>query len=232
MEKNKVISPFAAIMISIMVVITVIDAVMNADGAMSAIKITAMFAAICGVVNCSLSSDGSIWNWLFGLPAVACQGIVALHDGNVGVGWMDLAFLVPMQIIGLVVWMKRGASLSSDGDDAQVNGRRLKWWQAMFICLAIAAALTCLSPLLRSMNSNAPWLDAAAVVMQIVAQILMTLAYMEQWLIWIVVNTVYLVLWIVTYINGGDNAVLMIAMWACYLVISIHGFRIWCKISK
>lgn len=239
MSKNKVLSPFAIIMIAVIVAFTILDAIFNNEGPFTSIKVVAIVAAVCGVVNCVLSSNASIWNYFFGLPAVLCQGIVALHDGNIGVGWMDLAFLVPMQFIGFFMWMRHGASVSADADESMVQGRRLSWPQRILVLICTAICTAGLAMVLKHFGANSPILDGGAVVMQIVAQILMTFVFMEQWAVWIVVNTVYLGLWSHTYIlslsnpeiNGG-NALLMIAMWLCYLVIAIHGFRVWSNISK
>lgn len=231
-KKTRTLSVTSVAMIVCILLCTAADAIFNNNGAFTAMKLFAMIAAVCGVVNCALSSDGSIWNWLFGLPAVVFQGIVALHDGNIGVGYMDLFFLVPMQVIGFAIWARRGASLSKDADVSQVKGRTLSWPMRILLVIVVGIALACLSPILSHFHSNSPWFDAAAVVMQIVAQILMSLAFMEQWVVWIIVNATYVMLWVSTLVHGGENAMLMIAMWLCYFVMSVHGLRVWMKISK
>lgn len=240
MTKNKLLSPFAIVMIAGIVACTLVEFFLNYDGGpVSVISIVTMCAAIFGVVNCVMSSDGSIWNFIFGLPAVVLQGVVSLNEGNYGIGWMALAFLTPMQIVGFFMWMRHGAELSSDGQQAQVQGRRLSWAQRLVVAMVVAAGTAGLSILLRHVGSNSPVLDAGAVVMQVVAQILMTFAFMEQWVLWMIVNSVYLGLWTHTYVLSfsnpeisGSNALLMIFMWVFYLIISIHGFRVWMKISE
>lgn len=233
MAKNRLFTPFAIVMIAIIVACTVAEFVVSDDHSLSLMRCVGMAAAILGVTNCVLSSDGSIWNYIAGVPAVLCQGLVSLNEGNIGIGWMAIAFLIPMQIIGFFMWTRRGASLSSDSDEAQVEGRRLTWLQRSLLILLIAASSYGLGLVLRHFGALSPWLDAAAVVMQVIAQILMTFAFMEQWAIWIVVNATYLGLWCHTLmLQPSSNAVVMIAMWACYFIISIHGFRVWHNISK
>lgn len=232
-NKTKIFTPFAIVMISLIVACTAAELVISDQWPLTLIRITGIIAAVLGVTNCALSSDGNIWNYIFGVPAVVCQGIVSLSEGNIGIGWMALLFLVPMQIIGFVMWMRHGASLSSDGEQSQVRGRRLNVWQRVAVILLIAAATSVLALVLRHYGTNSPWLDAAAVVMQVVAQFLMTFAFMEQWVVWIIVNATYLCLWIHTaMIDASSNAFVMIAMWACYFIISVHGLRVWLKISR
>lgn len=232
-KKTSVFSPFAIVMIVLIVACSAAELVVSNQWPLSLIRIVGIAAAVCGVTNCVLSSDGSIWNYFFGLPAVLFQGIVALSEGNIGIGWMDLLFLVPMQVIGFFMWMRHGASVSSDGEQAQVKGRRLDNFQRFDVCVLLIVLILGLSTALFHFGATSPWFDAAAVVMQIVAQILMTLVFMEQWAVWIVVNATYLCLWTHTAIlEPGSNAFVMIAMWACYFVISIHGLRVWHRLSK
>lgn len=239
MKKNKLFDTFALIMIGGIILITILDALFIHEGPITLIKAVTIVAAILGVTNCVLSSNASIWNFVFGPPAVICQGIVALHEGNYGIGTMDLVILVPMQIVGFFVWMRRGAALSADSEQAQVKARRLNLMQGILVAVTTVTCTLGLGLLLDHYGANSPWLDGGAVVLQIIAQILMTLAFMEQWVIWIIVNSVYVGIWVHTYVLSfsnpeisGSNAILMIAMWVFYLIISIHGLRVWMKISR
>lgn len=239
MKKNKLFDTFALVMIGGIVLITLLDALLINRGPITVIKAVTIVAAILGVTNCVLSSNASIWNYLFGLPAVVFQGIVALNEGNYGIGTMDLVILVPMQVVGFFVWTRRGAALSSDTQQAQVQARRLTWQQGVLVGLIAVVCTFGLGLVLRHYGANSPWLDGGAVVLQIIAQILMTLAFMEQWVIWILVNSVYIGIWVHTYILSftnpdisANNAALMIAMWVFYLIIAIHGLRVWMNISR
>ena len=65
-------------------------------------------------------------------------------------------------------------------------------------------------------------------------QTLLTLAYFEQWFIWIAVNLLTVVLWVLSFFNGGYNlSDLNLAI--CYffvLLSSLNGLRVWLKLSK
>ena len=75
-------------------------------------------------------------------------------------------------------------------------------------------------------------IDSVAVVVSIFAQILMTLRYAEQWIMWIVVNVLTIALWVITltYSGGGDWAIFV--MWCAYLVNSTYGWVNWRKLSQ
>ena len=63
-------------------------------------------------------------------------------------------------------------------------------------------------------------------VFSIVANILMVLRYREQWALWIIVDVVTVIMWII----AGDF--LMTIMWAIYLVNAVYGWVMWTKMSS
>ncbi|EUJ37880.1 hypothetical protein BTHER_03254 [Brochothrix thermosphacta DSM 20171 = FSL F6-1036] len=67
-------------------------------------------------------------------------------------------------------------------------------------------------------GSNQPYLDSITTAISVVAQILMTLRYKEQWLLWIVVNILSIILWII----AGNPS--MVAMWVAFLFNSSYGY--------
>ena len=55
--------------------------------------------------------------------------------------------------------------------------------------------------------------------------------YMEQWIMWIIIDVVTIFMWVVAVTNGsGDIATLL--MWMVYLINAIYGFIKWNKNSK
>lgn len=232
MKKTKMFSPFAICMIVGVIVCILADAIFYHPAEFTWMEILAIAAAILGVFNVVLSSDGNIWNYIFGVATVTSYGIVAFNADNYGDGVMNLACLLPMQFLGFFMWKNRGADLSKDARDAQVEGQRLSWkGRALVFCVG-AVAVAGLAMVLTIVQSTAPWLDATKTVLNITAQVLMTFAFMEQWVLWIIVNIVSVTLWIVSAMEGKPGSEIMIIMWVFYLIISIHGFRVWLKISK
>ena len=77
-------------------------------------------------------------------------------------------------------------------------------------------------------------LDAVVMILNIAGQVLMSLAFMEQWYIWLLVNISSISLWSVAVINcaGSGNAAVMLIKYVFYLLNSINGLRIWLSLSK
>ena len=68
-------------------------------------------------------------------------------------------------------------------------------------------------------------------MLSVVAQILCVKRYMEQWILWIIIDIVSVYMWSVAFINGGENIATLI-MWGVYLLNAIFMFFKWFKESK
>ncbi len=83
-------------------------------------------------------------------------------------------------------------------------------------------------------NRAKVFFDAAVLTFNIVGQILMSLAYMEQWVLWNIVNVSNIGLWGIIMITEpqGDYTIVMFIKYCFYLINSINGLRIWLKLSQ
>ena len=137
-----------------------------------------------------------------------------------------------MQFIGWWQWRKRGASASSkEGGETTVKARRMTLVQRILLFIGCAVLIVGVGFLLKHLNDPQPFKDAATTVLSIIAQALMALAFMEQWVRWITVNAISVVMWCVCVARGEAHAGIMVIMWCFYLLNSINGLRVWLKLS-
>ena len=54
--------------------------------------------------------------------------------------------------------------------------------------------------------------------------------YAEQWLLWIIVNVVSVVMWVLL-IGKDSSAITMVVMWVAYLFNSVYGYYNWKKLA-
>ena len=80
--------------------------------------------------------------------------------------------------------------------------------------------------LLNHLGGTNPLLDSASTVISITANLLMVLRYREQWLLWIVIDIITVIMW------WHVEDYIMVTMWAVYLVNAFYGYYNWSKISK
>ena len=77
---------------------------------------------------------------------------------------------------------------------------------------------------LRAAGGSSTGLDGATTVITFVAQAMMILRYREQWLLWIALNILSIVLWAETPA--------MYLMYGAYLCNSLYGYYNWTKLIK
>lgn len=192
-------------------------------------------ASIAGVLCVVLVAKGSIWNYLFGVVNVSMYAYISYKAALYGDAALNALYYVPMQFIGWWQWRKRGAALSSgeSSDGAvQVKARRFDWKRRAMLFAGCALAVVGVGFVLKHFGDPQPFKDSTTTVLSIVAQALMALAFMEQWVLWIITNVVSVVMWVICASRGEAHASVMVIMWSFYLLNSINGLRVWLKLSK
>ncbi len=207
----------------------------------------AAFGSVMGVVNTVMSANGNILTFVFGFIDVLIGTIVYLDNGIMGTFALHAFYFLPMQFVGFWQWSKRGANLRSGGDGSHLKARRLtgrQWiWLTVGIFIGIAALYLILlyvdgakldAGRIESIDKPKILLDAVVMVLNIVGQVLMSLAFMEQWFIWILVNVSSISLWSVAVVSGAGsgNAAVMLIKYVFYLLNSLNGLRIWLSLSR
>ncbi len=199
------------------------------------VDIIGSVAGIAGVLCVVLVAKGSIWNYLFGLINVSMYAYISYKAALYGDAVLNAFYYVPMQFIGFWQWRKRGASVSeaeAGGNGVQVKARRFTWSRRAVLAAGCIVAVIGVGVLLDYLGDPQPFKDSTTTVLSIVAQALMALAFMEQWVLWIITNVVSVVMWCICVSRGDAHAGVMVIMWVFYLLNSINGFRVWLKLSK
>jgi nicotinamide mononucleotide transporter len=80
--------------------------------------------------------------------------------------------------------------------------------------------------LLVALGGNATWLDSASTSFSLVANALMVMRYREQWVLWIIVDIITVIMWII----AGDW--IQTTMWALFLLNAFYGLIVWSKSDK
>ena len=228
--KTKILSPYDWFLILGVIASNIIYSVLSGN-----IDVVGSVAGIAGVLCVVLVAKGSIWNYLFGIVNVSMYAYISYKAALYGDAALNALYYVPMQFIGWWQWRKRGALTStkdsSDGD-VQVKAQRFNWRQRALLFAGCAAAVVAVGFVLRHFGDPQPFKDSTTTVLSIVAQALMALAFMEQWVLWIITNVVSVVMWAICVTRGEPHASVMVIMWSFYLLNSINGLRVWLKLSS
>ena len=227
---NKVLSLYDWFLIAGVIVSNVVYSLLTGT-----MDVLGSMAAITGVLCVVLVAKGSIWNYLFGLVNVSLYAYISYKASLYGDAALNALYYLPMQFLGWWQWRRRGAAMSAAeaGDSGvQVKARRFTWKQRAILFLGCAVAVVAVGFLLKHVGDPQPFKDSTTTVLSIVAQMLMALAFMEQWALWIITNIVSVVMWCVCVSRGEAHAGVMVIMWVFYLLNSINGLRVWMKLSK
>ena len=127
-------------------------------------------------------------------------------------------------IWGIFLW-KKNMTKNEDGTN-DVKAKKFLWWQWIISVVATIAATFGMGYFLDSIGSNQAYLDAATNVMSIFAQLLMIWRFREQWIWWIVIDVICIVMWF----NVGNWS--MVAMYVAWTINAIYGWYNWSKLNK
>ena len=128
---------------------------------------------------------------------------------------------IPAQFIGYFLWK---ANMHKEAEEESVIAKALdpKGWAVMLTSVVVCSLL--FITFLKTTDGNSVALDGVTTVLVVAAQLLMILRYREQWLLWIVINILSIILW-------ADTAAMYI-MFSAYLLNSLYGYYNWSKLAK
>jgi nicotinamide mononucleotide transporter len=180
-----------------------------------------LLVAVCGVVSVVLCAKGKISQYYFGVLNVAGYAFLGFHNAYYGEFMLNAFYYLPTNLIGLYLWRKHRESKKSD----VVVAKKMIWQKFLVVDVMCALAIAGYAWTLSFFGNAAPWLDSTTNVLSIIAMVLMIARYREQWALWIIVDIVTVIMWIL----AGDPT--MIAMWSIFLVNAIHGWLVWNKLA-
>ena len=121
--------------------------------------------------------------------------------------------------------------LEIDKEKNEVYKKRMTWKQDFVLAVISVFGVLAYSYILKLLGGNLPIVDSMSTVFSVIAQILMIKRFMEQWVIWIIVDVVSVIMWIAAFFNGGESVAVLI-MWSVFLVNAVIMFVKWLKESK
>lgn len=189
-----------------------------------------LISSLSGMLCVVLVAKGKISNYFFGMIQCATYAYISYGYGLYGEAMLNAIFYLPIQFIGIYLWRKHKTEDSVKGEDIKAERMHVKQWVIFLIAVVIASIVY--AYFLHAIGGQQVHVDSFAVVLSIGAQILMLKRYAEQWLVWIAVNVLSIILWITALSTTGGNDYSMVVMWTAFLLNSIYGYINWIKISK
>ena len=128
---------------------------------------------------------------------------------------------IPAQFIGYFLW-KQNMRNENAQEVVEAKFLTLKGW-ATLIATVLIGSIAFIS-FLKTTDGQSVTLDGVTTVLVVAAQLLMILRYSEQWILWIIINILSIILWAQTPA--------MYLMYGAYLLNSLYGYYNWSKLAK
>lgn len=207
--------PFEVVWVVIFLAAQIIAYVLAPDSPLG------MISGIAGILCVVLVSKGKISNYFFGLIFAYTYFYVAWRNNFLGEMNTVLYVYIPSQFIGYFMWKQH---MQNDNGSESVIAKALtpKGWAILLVSVAIGTL--CFVQALKAAGGSSTTLDGLTTIITVAAQLLMILRYREQWLLWIVLNVLSILLW------QGQPA--MYLMYSAYLLNSLYGYYNWTKLVK
>ena len=233
---NKIFNAFILIGMALVTIIVTGIKLGDADSGHAMLVIAAV-GSLMGVLSTVLSANGRILTFLFGLIDVTIYGVMCLLGAKYGNAALHLLYFLPMQFVGFFQWRKRGAAEGERVRARRLGGRQWLLFGSIFLAGLLAAYFILCALDKTEAAGVVRWLvlmDALSMMCNILGQLLLSTAYMEQWFFWIGVNIASVVMWVLTLRQSPDSsyALIYVVKYSFYLLNSLNGLRIWIGLSR
>jgi len=178
-------------------------------------------AAISGILCVVLCAKGKKSQYIWGLLNVIGYIIIAFINKYYGEVMLNAIYYLPSQFIGYYLWNKH----QNEKTD-KVKGKKLSLVNSIILLIVCTIGILGYKLILDLLGGNSTLLDSASTVISVIANTLMLLRYREQWLLWIIIDTITVIMWLI----AGD--LIMVTMWLVYLINAFYGYYNWTKLTK
>lgn len=222
-KKLNTLTPFDWFLITGIVTMNIVYSVVAGE-----FDVLGSVAGISGVICVVLVARGNILNYIFGIINVSLYAWISFKAELYGDAVLNALYYFPMQFIGWFIWITKRESAES----VTVVAKRLNMKQRTLLATVSIILVVAGAYMLNIFNDPQPLKDSATTVLSVIAMFLMVKTYMEQWVLWVIVNIISVAMWVFAFAAGEDHAMLMVIMWVFYLSNSINGWVSWLKLSK
>lgn len=117
---------------------------------------------------------------------------------------LNLLYYFPTNLLGFFVWSKH-----INQENNEVYKKRMTLKQDIVLGIVSVAGVLGYSYILKKLGGNLPIVDSMSTVFSVIAQILMIKRFVEQWIIWIIVDIVSVIMWIAAFFTGGESVAVL-----------------------
>lgn len=177
-------------------------------------------------LNLVLGAKGKVAGLYFAIINSAMYAYSCLSIPLYGEIMYNVIYSIPVSISAIILWKKN----TSSGGEVKFRTMTRKFFINTVIITLVAIFVY--SEVLKWMGGNFAFMDSLTTVVSVIASMLYLMRYSEQWLMWVIVNALSIVMWIMVFMSGDQSALLIIIMKAVNLCNSSYGYYNWKRIAR
>jgi nicotinamide mononucleotide transporter len=174
-----------------------------------------LFGVVLGIITVYLSTIENIWSWPTALLNAGAFAIVFFRTGLYSDAGLQVIYFI-LSLYGWYEWLYGGKGHT----ELQVSRTPARQWP-LLIAIGVIGWLLLATITSRLPGAALPYADAALVSSSLIAQYMLTRKYIENWLLWIVINVFYVGMLIIKGLR------LTAFNYAIYLVLAVMGYMTW-----
>ncbi len=171
-------------------------------------------AFITGAACVWLTVEENIWNWPIGIANSAFFLVLFLEKRLFADGSLQLIYII-LGVLGWYLWLRGGK------DKTELKIERTSAPHALVLMALGIGATWGMAIYLRSINDAAPFLDALTTVLSLVAQYMLTRKHLENWLVWMTADIIYI------YLYASRTLYLTAVLYAIFFGMCVAGLLRW-----
>ena len=188
-----------------------------------------IIGTLVGLIYLWLEYKASIWLWVANVVMPAIYVMVYYKAGLYADFGINIYYLI-ISFYGIYYWWKgrkqsRTEQTKKREEELPITHTPMQTWKQLVI-VSIALLVVIAFILIQYTDSTVPWMDSLTTALSIVAMWMLARKYVEQWLVWIVVDAISAGLYIYKelYFTAG--------LYALYTVIAYFGYKEWIRLMN
>ncbi len=169
---------------------------------------------ITGALCVWLTVKQNIWNFPLGLINVATFCVVFFESRLFADAALQVVYF-GLGIVGWHLWLHGGKNRSP------LKVARASYWELSLICVVVAASTLGLWKVLGMVGGSASFWDALTTSISLASQWLLNRKRLESWIGWIIVDVIYVPLYIY------KDLYLTAILYGLFLLMAVMGLRAW-----
>ncbi|WP_286032873.1 nicotinamide riboside transporter PnuC [Brachyspira pilosicoli] len=213
-------SLFEKLWLLFVITVQVVAWILNKD------TIFMLILTLTGSLNLVLGAKGKIAGLYFAIINSVLYAWSCMKIPLYGEVMYNVLYSIPVSATAIFMWKKNKTS------DGEVKFRTMSLKLGAIIVLATIAGTFGYAEILKLMGGNFAFMDSLTTVVAVVASMLYLLRFSEQWLMWVLVNALSIIMWVMVFASGDKTVFMIIILKSINLLNSLYGYINWKRISK